>query len=125
MGASGGSTSDGDTGSTCMRSRRRPASAGALAAELAAAPLVLGADGVLVPFRPTGGQPTGKTQWHEVKVGVLARLSQHRTRTGKVITGCASVGWWRSWGYRGALAAFVAGSRAPGHQHGPPGGLAQ
>src|SRR4029453_13883829 len=57
----------------------------ALAADLAAAPLVLGADGVMVPFRPTGGQPTGKTQWHEVKVGVLARLGQHRTRTGKVI----------------------------------------
>ena len=58
----------------------------ALAAELAAAPLVLGADGVMVPFRPTGGQPTGKTRWHEVQVGVLARLGQHRTRTGKVIT---------------------------------------
>jgi hypothetical protein len=58
----------------------------ALAADLAAAPLVLGADGVMVPFRPTGGQPTGKTRWHEVKVGVLARLGQHRTRTGKVIT---------------------------------------
>ena len=58
----------------------------ALAAGLAAAPLVLGADGVMVPFRPTGGQPTGKTRWHEVKVGVLARLGQHRTRTGKVIT---------------------------------------
>src|SRR5437870_2951476 len=54
----------------------------ALVAELAAAPLVLGADGVMVPFRPTGGQPTGKTRWHEVKVGVLARLGQ-RTRTGK------------------------------------------
>ena len=39
-----------------------------------------------VPFRPTGGQPTGKTRWHEVKVGVLARLGQHRTRTGKVVT---------------------------------------
>ena len=58
----------------------------ALAADLAAAPLVLGADGVMVPFRPTGGQPTGKTRWHEVKVGVLARLGQHRTRTGKVVT---------------------------------------
>ena len=58
----------------------------ALAADLAAAPLVLGADGVMVPLRPTGGQPTGKTRWHEVKVGVLARLGQHRTRTGKVIT---------------------------------------
>jgi hypothetical protein len=58
----------------------------ALAAELAAAPLILGADGVMVPFRPTGGQPTGKTRWHEVKVGGLARLGQHRTRTGKVVT---------------------------------------
>ena len=28
----------------------------------------------------------------------LARLSQHRTRTGKVITRLASGGWWRSWG---------------------------
>src|SRR6266851_6750785 len=58
----------------------------ALAADLAAAPLVVGADGVMVPCRPTGGQPTGKTRWHEVKVGVLARVGQHRTRTGKVIT---------------------------------------
>jgi hypothetical protein len=57
-----------------------------LAADLAALPLALGADGVMVPFRPTGGQPTGKTRWHEVKVGVLARLGQHRTRTGKVVT---------------------------------------
>lgn len=53
---------------------------------LQAAPLVLGADGVMVPFRPTGGQPTGKTSWHEVKVGVLARLRQQHTRTGKVVT---------------------------------------
>ena len=48
------------------------------------APLVIGADGVMVPFRPEGGQP-GKTEWHEVKVGVLARLGQHRTRTGQVV----------------------------------------
>jgi hypothetical protein len=57
-----------------------------LAAHLVAAPLGLGADRVMVPFRPTGGQPTGKTRGHEVKVGVLARLRQHRTRTGKVVT---------------------------------------
>jgi len=57
-----------------------------LAAELAAAPLLMGADGVMVPFRPEGGQPKGKTAWHEVKVGVLARLGQHRTRTGQVVT---------------------------------------
>src|SRR3989442_3472455 len=58
----------------------------ALAADLATAPLVLGADGVMVPFRPTGGQPTGKTRWQEIKAGGLARLGQHRTRTGKVVT---------------------------------------
>jgi hypothetical protein len=57
-----------------------------LAAELAAAPLLMGADGVMVPFRPEGGQPKGKTAWHEVKVGVLARLGRHRTRTGTVVT---------------------------------------
>ena len=58
----------------------------ALAADLAAAPLVLGADGVMVPFRPTGGQPTGKTRWQAITGGVFARLGQHRTRTGKVVT---------------------------------------
>jgi hypothetical protein len=58
----------------------------ALAADLVAAPLVLGADGVMVPFRPMGGLPTGKTRWQEIKVGVLARLGQHRTRSGKGVT---------------------------------------
>ena len=57
-----------------------------LAAELVSAPLVLGADGVMVPFRPQGGQPTGKTRWREVKVGVLARVRLHRTRTRKGVT---------------------------------------
>jgi hypothetical protein len=56
-----------------------------LAPALVAAPLLLGADGVMVPFRPEGGQPRGKTAWHEIKVGVLARLGRHRTRTGKVV----------------------------------------
>jgi hypothetical protein len=56
-----------------------------LTAALAALPLALGADGVMVPFRPTGGHPKGKTAWHEVKVGVIARLGQHRTRTGEVV----------------------------------------
>ena len=40
---------------------------------------------MMVPFRPTGGQPTGKSRWHAVTVGVLARVSQPRTRTGQVI----------------------------------------
>src|SRR5712691_1711660 len=56
-----------------------------LAAALAAAPLLMGAEGVMVPFRPEGGQPKGKTAWHEVKVGVWTRLGRHRTRTGKVV----------------------------------------
>ena len=56
-----------------------------LTAALAAAPLLIGADGVMVPFRPEGGHPKGKTAWHEVKVGVLARLGRHRTRSGKVV----------------------------------------
>jgi hypothetical protein len=58
----------------------------ALAADRAAAPWVRGADGVRVPFRPTGGQPTGKTRWQAINVGVVARLGPHRTRTGKVVT---------------------------------------
>lgn len=56
-----------------------------LAADLAAAPLLIGADGVMVPFRPAGGHPQGKTAWHEIKVGVLARLGRHTTRTGTVV----------------------------------------
>ena len=57
-----------------------------LTAEAAALPLALGADGVMVPFRPDAGAPRGKIRWREVKVGVLARLGQHRTRTGQVVT---------------------------------------
>jgi hypothetical protein len=51
-----------------------------------ALPLALGADGVMVPFRPDAGIPRGKIRWREVKVGVLARLGQHRTRTGQSVT---------------------------------------
>jgi hypothetical protein len=58
----------------------------ALAPELGAFPLALGADGVMVPFRPEAGMLTGKTRWREIKVGVLARLGQHRTRLGPMVT---------------------------------------
>ena len=47
--------------------------------------MALGADGVMVPFRPVAGAPTGKTRWREIKVGVLARLGRHRTRLGQVV----------------------------------------
>jgi hypothetical protein len=56
-----------------------------LAPELVAAPWLRGADGVRVPCRPEGGHPRGTTAWHEIKVGVLARLGRHRTRRGKVV----------------------------------------
>jgi len=46
-------------------------------------PLLIGADGVMAPFRPTAGSRQGKTVWREVKVGVLARLGERITRTGK------------------------------------------
>lgn len=55
-------------------------------AAVAALPLLVGADGVMVPFRPHGGKPNGRTAWREVKVAVLARLSERVTRTGKKAT---------------------------------------
>ena len=41
---------------------------------ISALPLLIGADGVMVPFRPEGGK--GLTVWREVKVAVLARLGR-------------------------------------------------
>jgi hypothetical protein len=41
---------------------------------ISALPLLIGADGVMVPFRPEGGK--GTTVWREVKVAVLARLGR-------------------------------------------------
>jgi hypothetical protein len=55
-------------------------------AAVAALPLLVGADGVMVGFRPHGSQPNGRTVWREVKVAVLARLSERVTRTGKKAT---------------------------------------
>ena len=57
-----------------------------LGAEVASLPLALGADGVMVPFRPEAGTPRGKIRWREVTVGVWARLGQHRTRVGQGVT---------------------------------------
>ena len=54
-------------------------------AETRELPMVMGADGVMVPFRPEGGSPQGRTCWKEVKVGILARVKPHITRTGKTI----------------------------------------
>jgi hypothetical protein len=43
-------------------------------AAIAALPLLAGADGVMVPFRPNDGKPNGRTVWRKVEVAVLARL---------------------------------------------------
>lgn len=51
-----------------------------LAATLATLPLAIGADGVMVPFRPTPKTAKGKVQWREVKVGILARLGTRLTQ---------------------------------------------
>ena len=53
--------------------------------QVARMPLVLGADGVMVPLRPYQGQPHGKPQWREVKVAILVRLGRRFTRKGKDI----------------------------------------
>jgi hypothetical protein len=43
---------------------------------LATLTLAIGADGVMVPFRPQPKTARGKTRWREVKVAILARLGQ-------------------------------------------------
>ena len=108
------------------RGQGRRATARALAAELAALPLALGADGVMVPFRPEGGAPTGKIRWREIKVGVLARLGQHRTRTGTVVTRLhAAPAGGGLGGYRGAQPRLWLEALRQGIQQCAPGGLAQ
>ena len=48
--------------------------------------LIVGGDGVMVPFRPTAGSPKGPAVWREVKVAVLARLGQRTDRHGRLVT---------------------------------------
>jgi hypothetical protein len=53
--------------------------------EAAGQALLMGADGVMVPFRPQAGTAAGKTRWREVKVAVFARLGTVCTRAGQRI----------------------------------------
>jgi hypothetical protein len=55
----------------------------ALEAATKVLPLLIGADGVMAPFRPTAGTPKGKTIWREVKVGILARLGERINQAGQ------------------------------------------
>ena len=96
-----------------------------LTAEQAVLPLALGADGVMVPFRPDGGGPRGEIRWREVKVGVLARLGQHRTRTDQCVTRLSSAAWWQSWVTLRCSSHVCGSSAPPGHRPGTAGDLAQ
>lgn len=58
----------------------------ALKAEIAAMTLLIAADGVSVPFRPDGGNPTGKRVFQEVKVAVFARLGSRLNRVGQSVS---------------------------------------
>jgi hypothetical protein len=49
------------------------------------APLLIGGDGVMVPFRPQGGNPQGRVRWREIKVGIVAWWTTHHTRRGQVV----------------------------------------
>ena len=52
---------------------------------VAALTMVIGGDGVFVPFRPTAGSRAGTTQFQEVKVGIIARLKQFMNRQGREV----------------------------------------
>jgi hypothetical protein len=57
----------------------------ALDPAIAALPLAIAADGVMVPFRPTPGSGKGKIQWREVKVAILARLGTRLNRAKQAV----------------------------------------
>jgi hypothetical protein len=58
----------------------------ALVAELAALPLLIGADGVSVPFRPQSNRPKGKIVYQEIKVALLVRLGSRLKRSGERVS---------------------------------------
>jgi hypothetical protein len=57
-----------------------------LSAALAALPLLIGADGVSVPFRPQVGSPKGKIVYQEIKVALLVRLGSRLKRSGERVS---------------------------------------
>ncbi len=54
--------------------------------DISSLPLLIGGDGVMVPFRPQKGTPKGKTVWKEIKVGIAARLGYRITKAGKKVS---------------------------------------
>ena len=58
----------------------------AIEADTAALPLLIGADGVTVPFRPHPKSAKGKIVFQEIKVALLARLGSRIKRSGEPAT---------------------------------------
>ena len=54
-----------------------------LTPEVARLMMVLAADGVMAPFRPTPETSKGKTLWREVKIAVITRVQEVKTATGQ------------------------------------------
>jgi hypothetical protein len=96
-----------------------------LAAELEALPLVIGADGVRVPFRPHSRTAKGKTRWREIKVAILARLGARLSRKANARDPALPAPVSGGVGYDRRLGpTIVGGSRAPRGAHGGAGGVA-
>ena len=54
--------------------------------QIAELPMVIGGDGVTVPFRPEEGSAKGKTKWLVVNVGIIARIGKKVTKAGKNVS---------------------------------------
>lgn len=81
-----GSTASEQLAAQLAQSSGEPVPAEALSEALAALPLAIAADGVMVPMRSQPKTPNGKVVWREVKVAILARLGQRLTQAGKAVT---------------------------------------
>jgi hypothetical protein len=53
--------------------------------EISMLPMVIGADGVTVPFRPHVGSPAGKTKYKEIKIGIITRIKRFFNRRGEKV----------------------------------------
>ena len=58
----------------------------------------LGADGVMVPFRPEAGAPTGRSAGAKSKWACWPAWASIAHGQGRSSRGCRSAGWWPSWG---------------------------
>lgn len=54
--------------------------------EISLLPMLIGGDGVMVPFRPKSGTAEGKRERKEVKAGIISRIMKKTTKKGKEIS---------------------------------------